>query len=112
MKKAMAVILLILAVLFIPSVTFAATASPWTKETTYGGKLTGKLDFGFRNTLGGWTELITEPREYHKEKKCAVTGFGEGLYNAVGDTIGGILHLATFPIPVDIPLPEGGVDLS
>ena len=88
------------------------TSSPWTQETTYGGKVTGKLDFGIKNVLGGWTQMITQPKKFHKEGKCACQGLGKGIGYFIVDTVGGALHLVTFPIPFDIPLPEGGVDLS
>ena len=90
--------------------SMAYAASPWTQETTYGAKLRGKLDFGFKNAFAGWTEIYTEPKEFHDQGKCAIKGFGTGLVNAVADTLGGILHIATFPITnLDVPLPENGV---
>lgn len=34
------------------------------------------------------------------------------MVNMLGDTVGGALHLATFPITAfDAPLPEGGTDV-
>ncbi len=100
-----------LAILLLPTVAFAA--SPWTTQTTYGGKVMGKLDFGFKNALGGWTEIITQPKNHHKGAKDLLMGVGQGLANAVVYTVGGVLHLVTFPITnLDVPLPGNGVNLS
>ena len=110
MKKTLRLFALVLAVMLIPTVAFAA--SPWTTETTYGGKLTEKLAFGFKNVMGGWTAIFSVPAKYHDEKKNMIVGIGEGLYKGVVYTIGGVLHLATFPIPVDIPLPDNGVSFE
>ena len=86
-------------------------ASPWTTETTYEGKLTGKLGFGFKNFLFGWTELFSEPYQAYKEKSNVAKGLGRGIGNTIFDTVGGALHIATFPLDkVDIQLPEGGTD--
>ena len=86
-------------------------ASPWTTQTTHKDRVIGKLDFGFKNTLAGWTEIFSEPYGAWKEKSCVLHGIGRGIGNALYDTIGGVLHLATFPVDkVDIQLPEGGTD--
>ncbi len=107
MKK-MTVGIILLAVLCLTS-SVAWAASPWTQETTYSGKLKGKLDFGFKNALAGWTEILTEPAK-DKEWKNLGNGLVVGITNGVADTLGGLLHLATFPITnLDIPLPENGV---
>ncbi len=85
----------------------AFAASDWASGASYGDKAIGKLKFGLTNVLLGWTELFTEPYE-----SKSIDGVGSGLVNAIGDTIGGALHLVTFPLPmIDIPLPEGGTDL-
>ena len=102
---------LALAMTLVPSFSYAATPSPWTEKTTSAEKTKGKLDFGFKNFFGGWTEIFTEPREACKAKECVIKGIGRGLWNSVADTVGGVLHIATFPIPLDVPLPEGGVNL-
>lgn len=89
----------------------AKQASPWTSETTNQGRITSKLEFGFKNTLAGWTEIFSEPYDAWQEKGNVLKGVGRGLCNAVYDTVGGILHLATFPLQKpDIQLPEGGTD--
>jgi hypothetical protein len=110
MKKALMLLLVIVVAGWMPSMAGAEmAASPWTEETTYGGKVTGKLDFGVRNAFGGWTLIATEPYDHWKDKKNIAGGIGEGIFYGVVDTIGGVLHIATFPLPVDVPLPEGGV---
>ena len=110
MKKTIALFLVILSVLLLPAPAFAA--SPWTEQTTYMGKLKGKLDFGFKNFLGGWTEIFTEPNDSHKEGKNVAEGAAKGIWNAAVFTVGGLLHIATFPVTnLDVPLPGNGVSL-
>ena len=88
-------------------------ASPWTTETTWKGQALGKLEFGFKNFFAGWTEIFTEPVEACKAKSCVIKGFGRGVFNAILDEVGGLLHIATFPITqLDVPLPEGGVTVG
>ena len=115
MKK-LILALLAVAVLAAPTMAFAecnCKASPWTTKTTYKDKSVGKLEFGIKNFFGGWTEIFTEPKEAHDAKTNVWRGVGEGLWNAVADTIGGILHIATFPITgLDVPLPEGGTTIG
>ncbi len=79
--------------------------SPWTEEPAYLDKLTHKLGFGAVNVLTGWTALFYE-LHYQPNK---LVGLGKGLGYTVTNTIGGALHAFTFPIPVDIPLPNGGI---
>lgn len=109
MKKLIRFATAVLALTAIPGLAMAA--SPWTEKTTYGDKVLGKLEFGIKNVLGGWTEIVTEPRQHHKDGKNIVVGMAKGLGNAAIYTVGGALHLATFPIPqIDLPLPENGVN--
>lgn len=111
MKKSFWFLCMGLCVLLIPSTAFAA--SPWTEQTTYADKVKGKLDYGFKNALGGWTEVLTEPYDHCKGDQNILVGIKKGIWNAVADTAGGVLHLATFPLTqVDVPLPDGGVSLS
>ena len=92
-----------------PTVTFAA--SPWTEKTSYGDKAVGKLEFGLKNLLGGWTELITQPKAHHKGTEI-FQSIGKGVWNTLVYTVGGALHVVTFPITnVDVPLPNNGVSL-
>ena len=111
MKKQARLLIVMLVVLLIPATAFAG--SPWTQETTYGAKATGKLTYGFKNLLGGWTEIFTQPMHYHKDGKNVFEGMMYGLVYGVTDTVGGALHVVTFPITnVDVPLPHGGVDFE
>lgn len=108
MKKAIALCLVLLAVLAVPTAGWAA--SPWTEGQTYGDKVKGKLDFGVKNLLGGWTELITQPLNAQKNGKNILEATFNGLANGIIYTAGGALHLVTFPISnLDVPLPNNGV---
>ena len=110
MKK-ISLVLFLLAVLLIPSLAFAA--SPWTEKTTWKEKAVGKLDFGFKNALGGWTELFRKPYHAYNDKTNIFEGIGRGLWYGAADEVGGALHIATFPITqLDVPLPENGVQFS
>ena len=94
------------------SLTKDYTASPWTSEMGWSNRAIGKLGFGVKNALLGWTELFTEPRESLQEGGNFFAGLGMGAKNAVFDTLGGVVHTVTFPITsLDAPLPEGGVQL-
>lgn len=103
--------ILVLVLTLVSGSVFAFEPSPWKKEgDSYPVKMKNKFAYGFSNVLLGWTEIFQEPYEAVKEKKCPLTGFGRGLWNAVGDTVGGAVHLVTFWCPkTDIPLPEGGI---
>ncbi len=110
MRKA-AALLLVVAILLACGSAFAA--SPWTEGVTYKDKVLGKLDFAVKNTLGGWTELFNRPIKYHKDGKNVSEGVLVGIGNAVVYTLGGALHLVTFPIPqIDVPLPNNGVSFE
>ncbi|MFA6599836.1 MAG: hypothetical protein WC352_04645 [Candidatus Omnitrophota bacterium] len=88
----------------------AQAASPWTEEKTYSDKVAGKLQFGLTNLMLGWTAVIAESEQAADEKKNVVAAAGKGLVYFVADTVGGVLHTVTAPIPqIDIPLPENGV---
>ncbi|MDD5216521.1 MAG: hypothetical protein PHN49_05890 [Candidatus Omnitrophica bacterium] len=109
--RALTVVLVIFAIVLAPALSFAA--SPWTEEDTYGKQIGSKLQFGLVNTLLGWTEIINEPNRALNEKTDSLTGLGKGVSNALVDTVGGVLHLVTFPIPqLDIPLPNNGVNIG
>ena len=111
MKKTVAVMLVIMAITVFGSGP-AFAASPWTTEKTYIDKTAKKLEFGLKNALLGWTEIGTEAVEHQNDGKNAFQGIGVGLGEAIIYTVGGVLHVATFPIPLDIPLPENGVQLG
>lgn len=94
------------------SLTRNRIPSAWTQEAGYRARAKGKLLFGAKNALLGFMELYNEPRDAKREGRKLMVGIGHGLRNMVGDTVGGLLHLVTFPITaVDVTLPEGGTDL-
>lgn len=80
-------------------------ASPWTQETTYTEKASHKLGFGFMNTFTGWTAFLYEPAN----DSNLITGLGKGIFYSISNTAGGMIHAVTFPIPLDVPLPHGGI---
>lgn len=80
-------------------------ASSWTQEKTYADKISHKLGFGFLNITAGWTAFFYEP----SRDKNFFAGVGLGTLYLFTNTLGGVLHAATFPVPVDIPLPHGGI---
>ena len=82
--------------------------SLWTQETPYIEKFGAKMGFGLVNILTGWTALFFEP----SREKGFWNGLVRGLLFTATNTIGGVLHVATSPIPVDIPLPGGGVSFE
>ena len=70
-----------------------------------------KMGRGMVNLLTGWIEL---PKQFHAgaQEDNPVVGIGRGVWNGVGQTVGGALHAVTFPLTmIDVPLPEGGTDL-
>lgn len=108
MKKILAVAMVVLMVIALPSFAFAG--SPWTDKPTYSEKAMGKLTFGLKNLALGWTELIRRPMEAPKNVKGIFGGIGEGIINTVVYTVGGVLHTVTFPATsLDVPIRHGGV---
>ena len=104
--------LLVLCVALLAGPVTASAASSWASGATYGDQVGGKLKSGLTNLLLGWTELFREPMRAGKAGENVLVGIGRGVWNAVGDTIGGALNTVTFPIPqIDIPLPAGGTNL-
>ena len=92
----------------------ARAASPWMEtQGTWGDKAKAKADFGIKNIFAGWTEIFNETREDYAVAKSPVDGLkglGRGTVYAIADTLGGALHVITFPlVSVDVPLPENGV---
>ena len=107
MSKKLGMLVAVLAIVAAPALAYAA--SPWAMESGWGNQAKGKAVYGLKNTLLGWTEIFTQPKDTLDEGGNFFVGVGTGLWNAVGQTVGGILHLVTFPIPqIDVPLPEGG----
>ncbi len=110
MAKRFMVMAVILALVGAPTAAFAA--SPWAAESGWANQAKGKFVYGLKNGLLGWTELFSEPYEAATGGGNFFLGVGEGIWNGVGQTVGGALHLITFPVPqVDVPLPEGGTQL-
>ncbi|MSR77520.1 MAG: hypothetical protein EXS63_04770 [Candidatus Omnitrophica bacterium] len=115
MKKSMIALMLVLVMATAPSLAFAA--SPWMDAKTYQEKSVGKFKFGFKNMIGGWTEIFSQTQSSCCNKEAAklpccrfLRGLGKGLVHATLDTVGGALHIVTFLLPqIDIPLPENGV---
>ena len=94
------------------SLTKDFTASPWTSEVGWGKRATAKLGFGVKNLLLGWTDLFVEPKEASEGGGNVLTGIGVGVKDALENTLGGAVHIVTFPITcLDAPLPEGGTQL-
>ena len=110
MGKRLGWMVLGIAVLVAPMTVSAA--SPWADGATYSEKASGKLKYGLTNALLGWTSLFRTPMEASKAGENVVVGIGRGVWNAVGQTVGGAAHAVTFPLTmIDIPLPEGGTDI-
>lgn len=82
--------------------------SPWVKDKPYMEKIGHKLGYGFVNAVTGWMALLFEP----PREKNPLAGLVRGIFLAASNTAGGVLQMATFPIPVDIPLPAGGVSFQ
>ena len=94
------------------SLTKDYTASPWTAETGWGARAGGKLAFGVKNLLLGWTDLFIEPKEGLDAGENILKGIVVGVKDAVENTVGGAVHIITFPLTeLDAPLPEGGTQL-
>ena len=94
------------------SLTKDPTPSPWTQEVGYRDQALGKLGFGLKNLLLGWTDLFVEPKEASDAGGNILKGIGVGLKDAVENTLGGAVHTVTFFLPqIDAPLPEGGTQL-
>lgn len=94
------------------SLTKDYTPSGWTGNVGWGDRALGKLGFGVKNLLLGWTDLIVEPKEAMANGGNFFKGLGVGLADGLANTLGGAVHLITFPITgLDAPLPEGGTQL-
>ncbi len=96
---------------FIPQAGFSAPMSEfppsqWTKGDGYVEKTVGKLGFGLVNVLLGWTALGSEYFQQPEDNVGAA--FIRSIARTVTNTVGGALHVVTFPAPFDIPLPGGG----
>lgn len=110
MKKLSMILVVLMLVGALPSIGLAA--SPWTTETPNSDKMVGKLGFGLKNLLLGWTEIIRQPVNGAKEEHVIgfTKGLATGLYDGVIYTLGGAMHVLTFPVTsIDVPLPNDGV---
>ena len=106
------IVLVALGLLVVAAPLPAWAASDWTTAGSYGHQAMGKFTYGLENVALGWTSFFTTPYNAGQSGDNVVMGIGQGLWNGVGQTVGGALHLATFPLTmVDVPLPEGGVGL-
>ncbi len=84
--------------------------SPWVNKQGWGSQAMGKLAYGAKNTLLGWTKLVSEPYAAHRDGRSVGTGIGRGVLDAAGDTVGGAANVVTFPLTnVDVRLPDGGM---
>jgi len=91
----------VLAVLFLSNVMPVYAASPWVSEQNYGAKTWGKFCFGIKNSLLGWMTPWAEAR--NPKYPAQWMGYSAGIGQGVVYTAGGLIHLATFFIPVDFP---------
>lgn len=103
MKKTLS-LALILSMLVIPGTVFA--------QDTYASSVSSKLQNGITNTLLGWTKIVSVPLDYQQQKKNPWAGIGKGLVSGLMTTIGGAFNLVTFPIPGEMVIPDGGVNLE
>ncbi len=104
--------LVVLAFALLVGPALASAESPWASGATYSDKAVGKLKYGLTNALLGWTSLFREPIQASQAGENILVGIARGVWDAVGQTVGGAAHAVTFLIPaIDIPLPEGGTDL-
>ena len=105
MKRSSLLLIIVLSLYFSTPAFAEFKPSPWTTQSPYAEKISHKLGFGFLNFATGWTALFWEPSQEGNKW----VGIGRGILYTITNTAGGALHAITFPIPIDIPLPEGGV---
>jgi hypothetical protein len=84
-------------------------ASPWSEHSSYAGKTAGKFWFGLKNSVFGWMAMFVEAEKKEYPRKW--NGFCVGIARSVVYTANGLIHLATFPIPVDFPNVGKGLGL-
>ena len=110
MRRWIGVCIIVGLIVVAPAQSFAGQPSSWTKEERWLDRSDGKFYYGLKNLFWGWTELITEPDEAIGNGESILMGLVRGVWNAIGQTAGGALHVLTFPFTqFDVPLPEGGV---
>ncbi len=89
----------------------APVAAPAAEEpadgTCYSDQAVGKLKHGVSNVLLGWTAIVREPVRAGRSGGNVFTAFGKGIWQAVTQTAGGVVQVATFPLPqLDVPVSE------
>ncbi len=82
--------------------------SPWTYKSAYADKIIYKLGFGLTNGLTGWTSFFFSPARENN----FFAGLLKGMWETIANTAGGAVHIVTFPVPLDVPLPDGGVSFN
>jgi hypothetical protein len=103
---------MVVAVVLLAAPMTASAASSWASGATYGEQVGGKLKYGATNLLLGWTSLFRTPMQESQAGGNVFAGVAKGVWNAVGQTVGGALHTVTFFVPqIDVPLPQGGTDV-
>lgn len=108
MKRLLPLLTAVVFLSFSSNAHAAFKPSPWTKQTLYFDKISHKLGFGFLNITTGWTALFWEP----SRPGNTFAGIGRGILYAITYTAGGAVHAVTFPVPLDVPLPEGGLQYA
>jgi len=93
--------LLVSVSLFLSAVTSVYAASPWMAKQGYGSKTWGKFCFGIKNSLLGWMTPWAEAK--NPKYLTQWSGYSAGIGEGVIYTVGGVIQLATFFIPVDFP---------
>ena len=78
--------------------------SPWVTTRPYFEQTGHKLGFGILNLTSGWLAFF-----YESTRGNFFSGLGRGIWRTIAYTGGGAIHAVTFPIPVDLPLPQGGI---
>ena len=110
MKKKNGVLILVLSasVLLSPA-RVSAEPSEWTEQTSYSERALHKLGFGLNNFEKGWSEIYIHMMNAKQSGENTFTEVMRGTCYAIADTLGGAFHAFTFFLPIDLPLPEGGV---
>lgn len=100
MKKLLSAALIILLVLSLAGISYAAAANT-AKDMTCGAM--NKAGRGAKNLLLGWTDIPRSIFETTQDTKNAALGLTVGLWDgfkkAFPRTISGAVDLVTFPIP-------------
>ena len=87
--------------MFFVSTAPSVHASPWAENSNYFTKTAGKLGFGLKNTLFSW--MMPWATANDPKYDTPWEGVCVGIAQSVVYTANGLIHLATFPIPIDFP---------